>query len=1323
MMPTPQERIAAGQELRKRGRLSPEQDAALSELERRYGGGQRLQGSAGMVEQGTISREQYMRERGGVGFNGQPLPAQDYGTAPSSPPMTFVDEGTLGLQKGMAKGDIERFNPSVLDQPMDTGARTKMPRSQSVAIGVTDFNPVRYAMGNRGFTEAKKQSLQDNPLSTRGGQTLALASGGGAQLYNAGMKLAPKLVAPAVAARFATNTLRDQGIRYAGRLGTMMGLGALDYAGYNILAESPNQALVEDRAPPTIGERLQFAGQEATKPSGILAAAAPGAGSLLYRTARGGLAAGKNVLASGTARGVTSTGQQAPITNLLTPKDVQARVNAVAPTLRTMNKTDAERAIDMLLRRGFDPDEAEKMVRFLDYAGKSEVPEMLFQIMPDLRKVDQLTVALGTVGGDAQKALGDALGKQVMEAPGVLREALRKAMGLSGDDYYAMQKGLRADQLSAPKEGYEAAYAKEVSDETWTQKILPQLRTKYGREAVSDAADYAEGIAGTDPVELAVARQLAELRDALDSPGATPGKISTQSIDYIDRMLGDMAQGIKQGKGRQELAKGPVGAQRSIRGDANSGLDVETGLGDPRRLSAELKTAQDALEFGRTAFRNGTDIETLQDEFAGAIAKLGQEGSDSETIRGALLMGWLRGAEDEISKATNPGSVIRRIYGSERQRTKLLSMMPEVDEAAGAGTKGSNTKNIRALIGGRREDGREMQGMIDRLRRVSNDYNRIIGNAQSAQRLEAVAEQGGAQDKLNFLFDAFINTRQAAVNVARMAVNRVSRPGIYEPGVNRELGRILTARGKKQILSVIDEIRQRQLARSGGTPPASGAPPRPPLSGPPAGGGTVASGFGFNPFGGSKASRPLVLGPKNEVLTLRNQVTPEEARAASSAKRQTVGQDMDWSVRSKIIDDRSKMARMDEAGKIQKVLDERRAALGDGALEREASMGEWRSAIEEAEQRINREYGRRYRNLGGEVTVSSRGPQDYRTTISEELADIILRERGIDPTKAKAAWLRPRRTNQQAEELRAQRTRDRNEAQERRDSMTDQDYAIEEFEDDFPDIDLVGFLRRAVAEERLNMPAEEMSSQDIISLAGRYAKRFDRKKGQGATELERIGKLIWENTRFASEASEMGFGASLRQDLGNTAAGAISGGIMPMPSTGDPEQDMRNRLGMMAAGAGAGFAGRRLSNAFAPQARSMGAGGGGRKPPKDSPEAIRAGVEKMVEQLRAASANTPRRPPGQLIAPRGGVRGAIVPPDRAAARAAAQAAREAAMAQQVPPPLPALPPRGMLPVNRWPTSTEGGLMAGTATALGATALMERINQLGRRYREPQPEGN
>jgi GNAT superfamily N-acetyltransferase len=815
-----------------------------------------MQSNAGMVEQGTISRDEYMRTRGGVGFNGQPLAPQDYGTAPAAPPMTFVDEGTLGLQKGMRKGDIERFDPASLDRPMDTGARTKMPRSQSVALGVVDMGyPIARQLGNLAIDTADAvpgvnlegvklpsaegnlrpaltQSLKDNPNTTRVGQGIALTAGGGAQLWTKGMAMAPKLVAPAVAARFAGQTVGARLGRYLGRGVAMSGLGVADYFGYNALAESQNRTREQGLDAPTAGERLQFAAGEVFTPGGAIAAGIPIVGSALGRGIRGAVAAGSNKLATGFATLSPVAGQaprQVNVSDLFTPRDVQARVANLSPQLTTMTRTDAERAIDMLLKRGFDPDEAEKMVKFLDYAGKSEVPEMLFQLMPDLRKVDQLTVALGTVGGDAQKALGDALGKQGRESPAILRNALRKAMGISGKDYYGMAKGLRADQLSKPKAGYEAAYAKEVTDDTWQNQILPALQTSpSARKAVSEAAEYA-----ADQGELGVAGQLAKLADALKRQGARPAKVSTQSLDYIDRMLGDMAQGIKQGSGRKELARGPISAQSRIRGDANSGLDVETGLGDPRRLSGELKTAQEAMVFGRSAYRDGTDIETLLEEFAEDIAKRGVDGAESEVINGALLMGWLRGAEDDIAKATNPQSVIRRMYGSERQRDKLLAMMPELADDAGAGFKGSNTKDVRALIGGKREDGRQMEGMIDRLRRLSGDYNRIIGNSQSAQRLSAVAEQGELSQKLNMALDALLSPAKAAVNVTKAGINYATRPGIYEPGVNRELGRLLTASGKKQLLSVIDEIRQRQLARSG----------RSPFSGPLAGGGTAASGF------------------------------------------------------------------------------------------------------------------------------------------------------------------------------------------------------------------------------------------------------------------------------------------------------------------------------------------------------------------------------------------------------------------------------------------------------------------------------------------------
>lgn len=878
-MPTPEERIAAGQELRKRGRLSQQQDAALQELERRYGmsaepAPPRAGKRGGMVEEGTISREDYMRQRGPVNE-----------AAPSAPDGSLVPmasrtgEGLLGMKPVASKGMIKDVGATqrALVEPQALNTE-KMSRAQSFALGVNDLNPVRLATGDRGYDAAMTQSLKDNPFTTRGGQGASLTAGGGAQLFQKGVMLAPKLVAPAVAARLSGPGVGSQLARYSGRLAALMGLGAADYYAYNAIAEAPNQARETGAPSPTMGQRIDYANSQVLTPAGLVASAIPGAGSLVARPVRAALARGKNLVQTGLNKALPNA-VPAPrpgvtLSTMLTPADVQKRVAGFAGSLTTMSRTDAEKAIDMLLKRDFDPDEAEKMVRFLDYAGKSEVPETLFQLMPNLRRVDQLTVALGTVGGDAKEALAKVLGAQAQESPAILRNALRKAMGASGEDFYAMQKGIQADQLSAPKEGYAAAYAKEVSDDTWETQILPQLRTKYGREAVADAADYAEGLAGTDPAKLGVARQLAELRDALSSQGATPGKVSTQSLDYIDRMLGDVAEGLKSGSGRREIAKGPKGVQQGIRGDANSGLDVETGLADPRRLSFELKSAEEALTFGRKAFKDGTDIETLLDEFAYEMSKAGKGGADSETVRGALLMGWLRGAEDEISKATNPQSVIRRLYGSERQREKLLAMMPELADDAGAGFKGSNTKDIRALIGGKRDDGREMAGMIDRLKRISGDYNRIIGNSQSAQRAAAVLEESGAGDRINRLFDAVLAPKRAAVDIAKAGINIATKPGIYQPGVNRELGRLLTARGKAQLLSVIDEIRQRAIA-TGKYKPPGGAPPPAPRT-PPSGGapGHIRAGG----FAGIERPRVAQRPTRSETF-FDERLTPQENKA------------------------------------------------------------------------------------------------------------------------------------------------------------------------------------------------------------------------------------------------------------------------------------------------------------------------------------------------------------------------------------------------------------------------------------------------------------
>jgi hypothetical protein len=230
-------------------------------------------------------------------------------------------------------------------------------------------------------------------------------------------------------------------------------------------------------------------------------------------------------------------------------------------------------------------------------------------------------------------------------------------------------------------------------------------------------------------------------------------------------------------------------------------------------------------------------------------------GEGRSVVDQALVMGWLRGVEDKIETATNPGSLIRDIYGSERQRAKLLEMMPQETDVMTAGLKADQTKRIKALVGselgaedykfgftlgsGVRAEGRAaVPSLFERQRQMLANQARVSGNSVTGEVTEAIAAQGGLQRAADLAARTLINPQDAARNAMLWAVQKVTTPAIFKPEVNRELGRILTTRGRDDLLAVIGEIRARQAAtaRGAGTPPASGAaPPTPPTGGKPGG--------------------------------------------------------------------------------------------------------------------------------------------------------------------------------------------------------------------------------------------------------------------------------------------------------------------------------------------------------------------------------------------------------------------------------------------------------------------------------------------------------
>lgn len=670
---------------------------------------------------------------------------------------------------------------------------------------------------------AKKEAREDHPVTSLGGDITSFAAPGAA-IFRGGTKVVQGTKALLPASLRAAVTPSGSGV--AARLGRYVpqvvaptsAAAAIDYGAYNATVEAGNRAADEGREV-SLKERWDMFGEGVSDP---YAWAMGGAMSPIYRAGRGLVTAGKNTIDATRDAG-----------------KLKLRPGSLTPTPRAQwaeevmqEGTPVSRAYEMVAKRmerdGVTPEMLSSAIDNYQYAGYSSVEEMLFEIAEAATKnkgggqIKQLAVALGSVGGDAQQSAREAFRVRKAGMPGRIREELRKAAGIEGADFYQYGDELDAASRTMPKPLYDEAYGKSIRDSGWDDTVLPLLETSpSARKALSEAAEYAR-----DTGELAVAREIDDLRTALAAKdggaqmagvsahgraGASknvPQKPSTQALDYIDRMLGDSAEGIRRSSGRKELARGPATAQTRLR----SVLDTDTGLNVGRDKSAELKAASKALDFGRKGFANGQDLETLQREFAKESGRYGGEHIDP-----ALLMGWMRGAEDAVERATNPGAVIRQLYGSERQRAKLLEMLPS-GEGLGSGTKSDLTKRRRVLTG---DDKSGRVGRFERERRMLDSENQIVGNSQTGQRNEAIAAQGGVQRMTNAVIDTLQDTKKMAGKAVRHGVDRVTRPGIFNPKVNRELGDILFKGGRENLDLVVKE-----LAKRSGKKPTSTISPK-----------------------------------------------------------------------------------------------------------------------------------------------------------------------------------------------------------------------------------------------------------------------------------------------------------------------------------------------------------------------------------------------------------------------------------------------------------------------------------------------------------------
>ena len=868
----------------------------------------------GMVTEGTISREEYMRQRGPVNeaapstASGGLFPmANEQVQTPFMKPSVSAESlkpGLLGMNMAATR--------QALDTPQPLRSE-KMTRAQSAAMGIVDvgrstgaiadaaiqFSPTgaaarvplqAFRAANQGqgpgevafkalvdapsrmlgarnadadFEQGMTRSLEDNPVSTIGGQTVGFLAGGPGQLTTKAYTIAPRVgakafsavVSPSIAARVAAKNIPAQLTRFTGRVAANVPVGAADLYGFNYLAGAQNEARMTGEPI----DRAGYANSQVFTPGGAIAALAPGLGIIPARAARYALATTKNAVQAPLSKALPNVvpAPRAGITQAskATPANVQQAVVLGGANPQQVREVMSayDKALDQLVKQGVDIDEAEKAVRLIAYDGRAEVDEMLFEVAPALQ---ELATAVARVNRPGAKIMSQAFNARDADMPDRIQVALRSALGLSGDNLesFGRQMSARGDEAAA--EGYAAAYAKEVSDETWaktyqslldtTQGFNPNLTNDVpdGIAAAIAGAKLARSTARRNPAQLEAARQLDELASALMGRAPRAPKLSTHALDFLDRGVRSKVTDASPGTKANWL-----GLRDAIRG---SGLDADTGLNAPRAIYSQFMAAEKALSWAaEKGAKNGVPLRDLKNRFVADMKRADDAfedgiGEGSSVIDQALVMGWLRGAEDMIDSSTNPGTLIRQIYGSQRQRDKLLEMMPRQNENMTSGEKAELAKQIKALVGskdgkadynygfnlssGTRVEGKTpVKSVFDRQRDMLESA-RVTGRGSPTGTVtDAIDNQGRDQRRMEMLIGALKAPTEVPWKIAAAVAQRITQPKIYDPAVSAELGRMLSTRGRDQLLDLLGQIRARQTATGKGpkppaTPPAGAAP-------------------------------------------------------------------------------------------------------------------------------------------------------------------------------------------------------------------------------------------------------------------------------------------------------------------------------------------------------------------------------------------------------------------------------------------------------------------------------------------------------------------
>ena len=483
------------------------------------------------------------------------------------------------------------------------------------------------------------------------------------------------------------------------------------------------------------------------------------------------------------------------------------------PVLNLEQRRKAIKIIAKTLRQaGVTPDEIEAELTRRALNGTP-----LFETFAEFAgpQAKAMQTALGVVPGPAKEALQKTFSDSVRGLPDDLMATAKKTTKIDPANFYAE----KAKQEAARKERDAANYAGVFYGENgealrppadaFDIKLFnpdparPELAPVAYRPAFQNYVAKALK-AATDQGDGALKGELGSFLNDIKNGGKPNQPLTTRAINEIDKRIGSDAHAATI-SGDRAGARDLLDLQEALRV-----TDHDTGLGNVRTQAHVGLTAQEGFDAGRDAFRRGVDIE-----------EVGQWLGGHEEVSSAYMTGMVRAMADSLANQTNLGGLAdaaNKIAATPLLRDKITALLPKTQ--AGRLTVAS---------------GRFLE-VLNRISAHVEQARTMYGNSATALRHAAIdaaeeATSSASSDAVDLIGELLTLDKGALYKRAGDRIkNQITRPSIYNPKVNKELGSIVGARGKDEIKSVLDEIRAHEASRKGRPPPPSGGPP--PTTGP-----------------------------------------------------------------------------------------------------------------------------------------------------------------------------------------------------------------------------------------------------------------------------------------------------------------------------------------------------------------------------------------------------------------------------------------------------------------------------------------------------------